>query len=566
MEMPSSEHVNLKEAHAHLSTVPSDSVRKRVRRKQRNPRIATSCEPCRASKLRCDRRSPCGACERRNTLQRCRYSNSKDKSAGVSQQPPSSDDQVPNTDNSHYRGDEDYMRVSWDEHWQRPSQATMLKTHRTLVPPHHMTTSPSVEELVSYLPPADYCDYLMTQYFTYIAPMFFVLHETSFQIRYTSLNQDRQFHDNLSWLALIFSILSVAVQTLEFEDTVLKPIRRQFQGSDSTRGLATELRTLAMACLSADKFMFCFNLVTLESVILLCYGICHDSGVDAAWNLLGVATNMGAALKCSSSLQEPRDSSNIDSERRRRCWISILSLHTYQAILFRDVDVQSLVKTLPPDLVVRQEAMASMPATGTVVMNIKMRLFKLASRICSTDAIKTIIQEEDTLLESLDADLSKEREFWSAQFLDNGALRVLEPTSYAHWCMFEMYAHQLYLHLHRPFSRSQPTANRSRYRQSSKWRCIASGAALLDIQEKYLELPQLRHHCWTIYGMNASCTVHGALALASCLLGENQEAFNLTQYKVAFDAAVNRMGRFQHCCATYLKAYPVLSHIQYVIR
>ena len=285
---------------------------KRARRKQRNPRNPTSCEPCRISKLRCDRQLPCGACSRRDNASQCRYSGNSRKSAvpqnattGPPSEPHGSQPALPiNTDkntriadisgltNPHVSSDgEDYTRASWDALWQRPAHGRgKLITPPTTSNPFSMTSSNrSAEELASLLPPAEHCDFLIIQYFTYIAPMFHVVHEQSFQHSYTSFDRNSQSID-LSWLALIFSILSLAIQTLEDKDFILEKVKQRIGCDGTTSALAKGFRQLAINCLCADNFMFHFTLVTLESLLLLTYGICHDSGVDAAWTLLGTYT------------------------------------------------------------------------------------------------------------------------------------------------------------------------------------------------------------------------------------------------------------------------------------
>lgn len=275
-----------------------------------------------------------------------------------------------------------------------------------------------------------------------------------------------------------------------------------------------------------------------------------------------MALNMGIALKCNTS----NTCQVAEDKRRRRCWISILSLHTYQAMLFRDVDLRHLLKTLPPEYTANPEknlaSSGSDTSAGALIMDLKIELFKLASRICTKDAEEKHLA--GNALDSIDAEISNLRELWTERFLDAGSPSILNATSYAHWCMFEMYAHQLCLHLHRPFCRKHSTSNTVPYREASSWKCIISGAALLDFNRQYLELPRLRHHRWSIFGWTAACTVHGALALASCLLGRDAIGDDLVPYRLLFDAAVTRLGLFQHQSPIYRKAYPVLQHIRYV--
>ena len=286
-----------------------DRRQKRARRKQLNPRSPTSCEPCRTSKLRCDRQLPCGVCTRRGNTSQCRYSSSGRKSSvshnatTVSTSKQHGDHPTPHTstenvarptDVSGSAGSrvgsdgEDYTQARWDALWQRPARdEDKVTTRSEPSSPFGSTSSRSAEELVLLLPPAEYCDCLIIQYFTYIAPMFNVLDDHSFQRRYNAFDRNSRIVD-LSWVALIFSISSLAIQTLEDNDPVLEKVKEHISCTGSTSHPAKEFRKLAVACLYADNFMFHFNLVTLESVLILTYSICHGSGVDAAWTLLGI--------------------------------------------------------------------------------------------------------------------------------------------------------------------------------------------------------------------------------------------------------------------------------------
>ena len=74
-------------------------------------------------------------------------------------------------------------------------------------------------------------------------------------------------------------------------------------------------------------------------------------------------------------------------------------------------------------------------------MDFKIELFKLADRICTKDAIENNVVGDE--LDTLDAETSNPRALWPTHFLNAGSPSVLNATSYARWCMFEMYAYQL---------------------------------------------------------------------------------------------------------------------------
>lgn len=274
--------------------------------------------------------------------------------------------------------------------------------------------------------------------------------------------------------------------------------------------------------------------------------------------------NMAIALKC-NVLPESPSANDMDEERRWRCWIGLLSLYTYQTILFRDLHTRPLLRVVDADTAL-DFLLSARPSAGMQVMGFKIRLFRLTARICSNSFDSSRL--DNSAVDALDAEVAAEQALWDAAFLHDGLPSVLDTVSYAHWCFLQFYAHQLYLLLHRPFCRVRVTdetgMGSSRYRQSSRHRCITSGAALLELHRRYDEVPRLRHHRWAVYGMLGSCTVHGAMALASCLLDDQDDMMDLAPYRRSFDAAVDLVGKLQNHSTIYTKAYPILRHIQQV--
>lgn len=149
---------------------------------------------------------------------------------------------------------------------------------------------PAMEGLLAMLPASGYLDYLIIQYFTYIEAMYPVLHEDNFQKRYNAFALDPATAD-LPWLALLFAMLSLSVQVMEPTDPILDKVRERIQCPQDVDAMASELRRIALVCLEKDDFMFRYDLVTLETLLILVYGISHDDGVDAAWTLLGKSTH-----------------------------------------------------------------------------------------------------------------------------------------------------------------------------------------------------------------------------------------------------------------------------------
>ncbi|KAJ5186346.1 hypothetical protein N7449_011110 [Penicillium cf. viridicatum] len=108
------------------------------------------------------------------------------------------------------------------------------------------------------------------------------------------------------------------------------------------------LRT-AMTCLLQDNFFINHKFSTFEALLMVIYNLSHNESVDQGWALLGMALNIGIALRCNVG----QNLSPIETERRRRCWAGLLTLHTYQGMLFRDVDMSYLLdikSSLPADV------------------------------------------------------------------------------------------------------------------------------------------------------------------------------------------------------------------------
>jgi hypothetical protein len=279
-----------------------------LRRRTRKP---VSCEACRRHKLRCDRQNPCGSCRRRSCESSCTYvqkatstqralpspDESRHSDLGVEELVPTSrlgideslDNACPAT-----RSNNDYTTSQWDALLQRPTDQTGESTSHATLPqlstqfPFHIGLTRSSDELLALLPPAHCCDYLITQYFVRLSPIFHILHGPTFQSQYRTFSQNSREVD-LAWLALLFAMCSVSVHTLEDDDAVLAAIRlKQGQPQDQERAaISYQLRAAAMACLSQDNFMVKHRLSTLEALLVLIYTISNYEGVERGWALLG---------------------------------------------------------------------------------------------------------------------------------------------------------------------------------------------------------------------------------------------------------------------------------------
>lgn len=220
----------------------------------------------------------------------------------------------------------------------------------------------------------------------------------------------------------------------------------------------------------------------------------------------------------------------------------------------------SIDATMPADvndIDIKDDSIAtpSTQPTQMSVMKFKIKMFQLSTKICRH--LSSCSKYDEAMLCLFDSQVAEEQGQWDTIFLLDGSPSLLDPSSYAHWCILQLYAHQLYLLLHRPFCKPHS----SYFRPLSRAKCIVSGTALLDLYRQLCELPRLRHYRWLSSGLTSFYAIHGAIALASCLLDE-PVTVDLSPYLVKFDAVVERIcalhGKSQICA----KAYPILHHIQ----
>jgi len=136
------------------------------------------------------------------------------------------------------------------------------------------------------LPPATLCEHLITHYFIRLSPFFHILHGPTFQIQYKRF-QKGQSTIQLSWLALLFSVCSITINTMEDNDPVLSDLLSgRFQAPD-VAALSRQYRAAALICLSQDNFMVHHRLSTLEALLILIYTVTHTEGPAGSWVLLG---------------------------------------------------------------------------------------------------------------------------------------------------------------------------------------------------------------------------------------------------------------------------------------
>jgi hypothetical protein len=140
---------------------------------------------------------------------------------------------------------------------------------------------------LTLLPAKQHCKYLVSRFFAVFSPLLHVLHDPTFHLEYESFSQDPKSAP-LSWLALLFIILSLAIMTLDDDDWALNDLGRESDGPSNVQIIAARYRKAAMGCLEADHYMVYHRLSTLQSLILMIYAINHSQGSGSSWALLGM--------------------------------------------------------------------------------------------------------------------------------------------------------------------------------------------------------------------------------------------------------------------------------------
>lgn len=568
---------------------PPDSNPKR-RRKPLN------CEPCRHSKLRCDRQLPCITCLKRGWQDQCTYGPAvraeSDRSprrrrtkhslvretsvsqtgVGVISPPePSSAPPPPPRDQSRERRETspEPIHQRWDEILRRPAVAERSNAQpcSTDTLPTLISFGPCVQttELLRMLPPDTVCEYLVCWYFAHLCPLFRVLHGPTFQKQYSAFLKDPQNVD-LSWLALLFAICSLTVKAIPPNDTGLMELWQREPLPHDLSTLSQSYRTASMMCLSQDQFLVRHNLNTLEALLVIITTISDTEGAEHGWALLGNALNIAIALRCHTDPAEPNC---IKRERRRRCWAGIMMLHTDQALLFRDTDLTYLCEmkaALPVnanDIDITEDAVTAQADDGPVpkpsdmtLLRFQSRLFHLATDVCNAIS-KPNLNLDDELHSRLDAAVRQEQQKWDKLYLIEGGRSVLDTAGYAHWCVLQTYAHQLYLLLHRPYHSSRS----AQFRPESREKCITSALALMDIHRQLYDLPRLKPYRWMIHGSISCNALHGAVALTSCVLDMPRDP-SVSAHIAVINATAHRIETLRKSSPACANIYVILRHLQ----
>ncbi|KAI1260875.1 hypothetical protein F5Y18DRAFT_244778 [Xylariaceae sp. FL1019] len=575
-----------------------------VRSHRRRSRRPISCEPCRRSKLRCNRQTPCNSCQRRSCGHACVYENNARDGRMLPQHVANSvrEPEMPDHPSSRIHnentgtiattsqslspittptGSEEHSSAGalthghWEEVLRRPMGYNEPSTlnPRSVESPRppfssllfSLNDNVSIHDFLAMMPPPDCCEFLVSRFFLNHSPFFHILHGPTFQREYNAFVDNREAVD-LSWLALVFAIIFIGLKSLQYDHSTLDDMWPGRSQSQDWNAVAAQFLEGAMSCLSKTQFMTSYRLSSLQALLLIAYAIGHSEGVERAWTLLGIALNIAIALQCNSE-SAPSGLSRIEVERRRRCWAGLLSLYTYQAVSFPGLDLIFLSddKMVMPadvnDTDISESGVSgrSSPRTQMTVMMEKIRLFQLSTKICRY--LRGNEKYDEGTRDRFDSEIAEEQHKWDIAYLIDQRPSFLDVTSYTFWAFLQMHAHHLRLLIHQPFCRNR--SHSVGFCQQSRSKCIESGAILVDLHRQLWECPRLRPFRWTLDGLMSFYALHGAVAMASCLLEDDPITVeSRLQYRAAFSSVVIRIDVLQIRSAICQKAYPILKHLQ----
>ncbi|KAL3471424.1 hypothetical protein BJX99DRAFT_266743 [Aspergillus californicus] len=378
--------------------------------------------------------------------------------------------------------------------------------------------------LLAKLPPTNYCDQLKDVYFQSFAPLFPILHSPTFHDRYGQFCKDPD-QVSLEWLALLFTILGTAVLALEHDSPMLEALSRRPTPWDRVTELSERYYTAAMKCLEADRYLWRHNVVTLQALLNLIYGIHHSHG--QMWTLLGLVYHLALSIGCHidpAAFSLPA----IEAEERRRCWLGLTTLLCNQNMAMTGFDIYPSVsssRVLPPAETWDQDIIQgrpgpTAPSSGMKPVSYlirKSRLFTISSEICNP--ILAAQPDNPTALHHLDAAIQAE-----IAPLEQSYASILEDDidpSVVHTNLLLSFAHHLILLLHSnilkvvPFNLPQHSW--------SKHRCMQSAQRVLELHAHFHQSPQFMPFYWYIRGRGAFHAFHAAFVLILIICMEPKE-------------------------------------------
>ncbi|CRG92432.1 Transcriptional activator protein acu-15 [Talaromyces islandicus] len=437
--------------------------------------------------------------------------------------------------------------------------------------PFNLASCTKPEDLLAALPPVRQCDALKEAYFDVFAPLFHILHNPTFHKDYISFQKEPESAP-LSWLALLYVILSISVTALDDNDPILHDLGRKKTSGDNVSVLMLRYRNAAMQCLSADRYLFRHNMYTIQALVLLIYGINHTHG--KTWALLGTAYNIATALGCHIDPAHFTSLTVVQCEERRRCWAGLMMLYTIQNIsmgnfeqrhITSDVQLPANINDedlIDPGAMESSHSISSMSVDTPTQMSyvlFKFRLYHLCSKVCNqifgpTPPMYSAIMECDT-------EIAAEQDSWTDRYLAESQNGQMLTYHHVHLNILYGYSHQMSLLLHRPVLLNRSSAGYTDDEvKRSRAQCLKSASGLLGLQQMFHETAYFQPYRWYSLGLGSFYSFHAAVILVT-LLPEVKDEVEYMELRRLLEVSLSIFEQMSNRSRMCAKAAPILRHL-----
>lgn len=401
--------------------------------------------------------------------------------------------------------------------------------------------------------------------------MFHILHDLTFDAEYQQF-----YHDpgsvSISWLALLFAILAIAVSALDDDDPLLSDLGRERTVSRNIKVLSARYRSAALQCLAADGVMTRHSISSLQALVLISYARLHR-GLPF-WTLLGftqhVAISMGCHIDPERFILGP-----IEREERRRVWTGLMMLYTIQNTSFGSLDQQMLSQDvkMPADVddvdlltgpsVPLTSDPSSSPSTSQptqmTFLLLTFRLYKISNKICET--IFSYPSSPHTVSQ-LEAEILAVREMCDTRYQVDTTQETISIHHQANRNILYSHINQLLLLLLRPSLSRFLQGEQTPETCASRAKCMICAKTSLTIFQTLLESPQFAPYKWYTSGLGSFHAFHAAVVLAVGLShAETQADFDET--KDILNKALDMFASLSVRSPFSSKAVPVLRQIMF---
>lgn len=391
--------------------------------------------------------------------------------------------------------------------------------------------------------------------------LFHILHDLTFEAEYQQFRHDAG-SVSTSWLALLFTILGIAVTALNDDDPLLSDLGREKTVSRNIKVLSARYRSAAMRCLAADGVVSRHSINSLQCLVLINYARSHR-GLPT-WTLIGFTHHVAISMGCHID-PERFGLGSIEREERRRAWAGLMMLYTIQNASFGSLDQRLLAQDvkLPSDVndVDLLTGTPSEPAprpTQMTYLLLKFRLYKVSAMIC--ESIFSFPYRSRTSTPQLESEIVAIQEMCDERYQLDTTHEPLPTHHMANMNILYSYIHQLFLLLLRPtlcrYFQGEITPETS----ASRAKCVASSKSSLTIYTSLSESPQFAPYKWYNSGLGSFHAFHAAVVLSVILMNPESQA-EFVEIKDILWKSLDVFAALSNRSAFCSKAVPILRQI-----